>query len=83
MSDLSQAIWSLRPKSEFTFKNDDYATIEWHVIEGNPPTADEVKAALAKLKKDETASIIKAKADKAALLEKLGITADEALLLLQ
>ena len=83
MVDLSQAIWSLRPKSEFTYKNDDYATIEWHVIDGNPPTADEIKVALAKLEKDAAALIIKAKADKIALLEKLGITADEAALLLQ
>ena len=83
MITLSEAIWSLRPNSEFTYKNDDYATIEWHVIVGNPPTAEEIKAAALKLEKDAAESIKKAEADKAALLEKLGITADEAALLIK
>jgi hypothetical protein len=82
MVDLSQAIWSLRPNSEFTFKNDDYATIEWHVIEGNPPTKAEVSSALKKLQDEEKAAKATNAIAKTALLERLGITADEAALLL-
>lgn len=79
---LVQAIQSLRPNSEFTVTNDDYSTIEWHVLEGQVPTQAEVNAAIktveAKLKADEDTKT----AAKAALFERLGITADEAKLLL-
>jgi hypothetical protein len=79
---LIRAIQSLRPNSEFTVTNDDYSTIEWHVLEGQAPTHSEVNAAIktveAELKADEDSKA----AAKTALLEKLGITADEAKLLL-
>jgi hypothetical protein len=79
---LSLAIKSLRPDSEFTYQNDDYSTIEWHVLEGEAPSQAEIDAEIAKIKNDEAT---KAKSDataKAALLKRLGITADEAKLLL-
>ena len=79
---LSQAIRKLRPNSEFTFTEQDYSTIEWHVLEGAAPTQAEIDTEIAKIKVDEIAEATKKAAAKAALLERLGITADEAALLL-
>ncbi len=79
---LSAAIQSLRPTSEFSYTNDDYLTIQWDVLEGDAPTLEEIgleikrlKALDIKIEKDN----VKAKAD---LLTKLGITPEEAALLL-
>jgi hypothetical protein len=80
--DIVKAITKLRPAAQYTFKEDDYSTIEWFSLEGDAPTAKEITDAIATIKKDEVAT---AKADaetKAALLDRLGITADEAKLLL-
>jgi hypothetical protein len=79
---LSAAIQRLRPTAEFSFIDNDYSTIQWDVLEGNPPTQAEIDAAIEQVKADEIAAEAKAAADKAALLAKLGITADEARLLL-
>jgi len=80
---LSQAIRKLRPNSEFAFKEEDYSTIEWHILEGAAPTQGEIDAAIKKIKADEIVEATEKAAAKAALLERLGITADEAALLLQ
>lgn len=80
---LVRAIRGLKPNAEFTFTNDDYATIKWIVIEGEAPTQAEIDAEIAKLQKaDETKETDRAAA-KTALLDRLGITAEEAALLLQ
>jgi len=79
---LSQAIRKLRPNSEFTFTEEDYSTIEWHVLEGSAPTQAEIDAAIKKIKADEIVEATEKAAAKSALLERLGITADEAALLL-
>lgn len=82
MSYLVKAIRSLKPNSEFVFQDDDYSTIEWHTLEGKAPTQAEIDAEIARLQAaDETKAADKAAA-KAALLERLGITSDEANLLL-
>jgi hypothetical protein len=79
---LSAAIQSLRPNSEFSYINDDYLTIKWDVLEGEAPTLEEIESEIARIK----ALDIKIEKDnvkaKAALLTKLGITAEEAALLL-
>jgi hypothetical protein len=82
MSDLVKAIRFLKPTSEFSYQNDDYSTIKWDVLEGDAPTQSEIDAALRKVKADEIAQAAKDASDKAAILSKLGITADEAKLLL-
>jgi hypothetical protein len=79
---LVRAIKSLRVGSEFTISDGDYSTIKWDVLEGNAPTVAEIDAEIEKIKADEAAAMVKAENDKAALLAKLGITADEAKLLL-
>ena len=82
MSDLTKAIRLLKPNSEFSYQNGDYSTIKWDVLEGNAPTQAEIDAAIKKIEADEIAQAAKEANDKAALLTKLGITADEAKLLL-
>jgi hypothetical protein len=79
---LADAIKSLRPSSEFSFIEQDYSSIKWDVLDGEAPTQSEIDAEIAKMKADEiTAAQTKATA-KAALLDRLGMTADEAALLL-
>jgi len=82
MSDLAKAIRLIKPNSEFSYQNDDYATIKWDVLEGVAPTQAEIDAAIEQVKADELAIEEKDKADRATLLAKLGITEDEARLLL-
>ncbi len=77
MSDLVKAIRSLKPNSEFSYQNEDYSTIKWDVLEGDAPTQAEIEAALKKIEADEIAQAAKEANDKAALLTKLGLTADE------
>lgn len=79
---LVAAIRKLKPDSEFTISNEDYSTIIWHVLEGQAPTQAQIDAAIDQVKADEAQAEIEMSSAKAALLERLGITADEAKLLL-
>jgi hypothetical protein len=79
---IVDAIKSLNPKAEFTIEGDDYSTIKWDVLEGTAPTQAEIDAEIVKIKAQEEADKTAKAAEKAALLEKLGITAEEAKLLL-
>lgn len=78
---ISKALFNLVPGALWTLRGDDYANLEWE-SEGNPPTLAEIESEISKLTTKEKAEADKAEADKAALLAKLGITADEAKLLL-
>ena len=82
MSDLVKAIRLIKPTSEFSYQNEDYSTIKWDVLEGNAPTQAEIDAAIEQVKADKIAAETKATADRAALLARLGITEEEAALLL-
>ena len=82
MDYLTKAIRKLRPTAQFSFTDDDYATVKWHSLEGNAPTQAEIDAAIEQIKADEITTKAQAESAKAALLAKLGITADEAKLLL-
>jgi len=79
---LADAILSLRPNSQFIYSNDDYSTIEWIVLEGTAPTKKQIDDEIARIKADEATQAAAKEAAKADLLAKLGITADEAKLLL-
>jgi hypothetical protein len=80
---LVKAIKKLKPDSQFTFIESDYSTIKWDVLEGDAPTQAEIDVAIKEVKADELAAF-KAKAtQKAALLARLGMTAEEAALLIQ
>lgn len=82
MADLAKAIRKLKPTAEFSFINEDYSTIKWDVLEGAAPTKKEIDAALKQIETDESTEAANKAAAKSALLERLGITEDEAKLLL-
>jgi hypothetical protein len=79
---LVKAIKKLKPNSEFTFTECDYTTIKWDVLEGEAPTQAEIDAAIEQVKADELAEAEARATQKAALLDRLGITEDDAKLLL-
>ena len=79
---LSDAILKLKPNSQFVYYGSDYSTIKWDVLDGDAPTQAEIDQAIEQVKIEEAqAEVTKAQA-KADLLTRLGITADEARLLL-
>lgn len=79
---IIKAIQSLRPGSEFVIMDNDYSTIVWNTLEGKAPTAKEVDAEIERLKAQDIEDAANKEIAKAALLERLGITAEEAKLLL-
>lgn len=79
---LTKAIKSLRPTAQFSFQEADYSTIKWDVLEGEAPSAKEVDEAIKNIKIEESQQAEKAAAKKAAILERLGLTEEEAKLLL-
>lgn len=79
---LVDAIRKLKPTSEFVFTDGDYSTIEWHILEGDAPTQAEIDAAIGQVKANNENEALAAQAQKQAILDRLGITADEAKLLL-
>ena len=82
MSNLGKAIKALRPSAEFSFSNNDYSTIKWDVLDGTPPTQAEIDAAIKQVEADEANAEASKQAAKSALLERLGLTEEEASLLL-
>jgi hypothetical protein len=81
-NDLVKAIRLLKPNSEFSFQGTDYSTIKWDVIDGDEPTWAEIQAAHQQIKSAEEAEAEEAKIKREALLARLGITEEEAKLLL-
>ena len=82
MNPLYKAIKSLRPNAEFSFTEEDYSTVKWDILEGNAPTKAQIDAEIAKIRAAEATETETKSAAKAALLDRLGITAEEAALLL-
>jgi hypothetical protein len=82
MSYLAKAIYKLKPTAEFSFTDDDYSTIKWDVLEGDAPTKKQIDDAIKTVKAEEAKQVETNAAAKAALLDRLGITEDEAKLLL-
>jgi hypothetical protein len=82
MSYLAKGIKKLKPTAQFSFTEDDYSTIKWDVLEGTAPTQAQIDAAIEQVKADEITEAATKVAQKAALLERLGITQEEANLLL-
>ena len=79
---LHKAIWLLKPNAEFVITNRDYSTIRWDVLEGEAPTQAEIDDAIEQVKANEAQALVDNAQAKSALLNKLGITDDEARLLL-
>lgn len=79
---LVKAIRKLKPNSEFSFTENNYNTIKWDVLEGDAPTQTEIDAAIEQVKVEELAEAEAKAAEKQAILDQLGITAEQAKLLL-
>jgi hypothetical protein len=82
MSYLAKAIKKLKPNAEFSFTDDDYSTIKWDVLEDDAPTKKQIDDAIKQIKIQEANFAETKAAAKAELLERLGLTEDEAKLLL-
>jgi hypothetical protein len=82
MDYLTKAIKNLQPSAEFSFNDDDYSTIKWDVLDGNAPTKKEIDDEIKRIKAAQVTEAEAKATAKAALLNKLGITAEEANLLL-
>lgn len=74
---LVQAIRKLRPNSQFSFTDNDYSTIKWDVLEGDAPTQKEIDAAIKQVKADEKIEAETKAAQRQAILDRIGLTADE------
>lgn len=78
--DLVKAIKHLKPVAEFSFQDADYLTIKWDILEGEPPTLEEIEAAHIAVQTAEAEAKAEAAAKKAAAeakLAALGLTADD------
>lgn len=80
--EIVRAIKSLKPTAEFSFTDDDYSTIKWDVLDGDAPTWEQIQdehnallIADEKVKQEQRLA-------KAAILDRLGITEEEAKILL-
>jgi len=77
---LVKAVNLLKPNSEFSLENNDYATIKWDILEGEAPTQTEIDSAIKQIKADEVeAEITQATKKQAAeaKLVALGLTLDD------
>ena len=79
---LNLAIQKLKPNSEYAFKNYDYSTIEWFVLDGDAPTNAQIDAAIEQIKADEITEAATKATQRQAILDRLGLTSEEANLLL-
>jgi hypothetical protein len=82
MSDLVKAIKKLKPTAEFSFIENDYSTIKWDILEGDAPTQSEIDNAIEQVEADEIAEAEAKARKRAELLDRLGITEEEARILL-
>jgi hypothetical protein len=80
MEMTSDVLAMLIPTGGYVLRGDDFADVEW--IEATPITKAQFDKGVADYSAWKAEQDAKAAADKAALLAKLGITADEAKLLL-
>jgi hypothetical protein len=82
MSYLVKAIQSLRPTAEFSFTDDDYSTIKWDVLDGDAPTKKQIDDEIKRLKALEITQAAAKAAQRQAIADRLGLTADELQVLL-
>ena len=82
MDYLVAAIKLLKPNSEFSFMDNDYSTIKWDVLDGDAPTQAEIDQAIEQVKADEIVEAEAKATKRKALLSRLGITEEEARILL-
>jgi hypothetical protein len=79
---ITRAIRDLSPTAEFSFQEDDLTTIKWDNAQAKRPTDAEITAQYAKVEAQIKVDAEQKATNKEALLKRLGITAEEAALLL-
>jgi hypothetical protein len=82
MSHLVKAIRHIKPEAQFSFTNEDYSTVKWDYVEGDVPTQEEINAALILLENQAIENAATKLTQRQAILDRLGLTAEEAALLL-
>jgi hypothetical protein len=82
MEYLSNAIKNLKPTAEFSYQENDYSTINWIVLEGDAPTKKEVDDEIKRIKATEVTDAQAKETTRQALLTRLGLTEEEARILL-
>jgi hypothetical protein len=80
--ETAQAISALTNGAEWTWTGDDYSDINWVKIDADIPTEVEIEAKIEATKLDAVNEATAKAESKSLLLDRLGITADEAKLLL-
>lgn len=79
---FTRALNKLRPNKEYTLSGDDYSQIIFNDESVVNPTVEEIKKEIESQRKIYADELKQQQTAKAALLAKLGITAEEAVLLL-
>lgn len=82
MDYLTKAIRALVGSDNFAYSGEDYATIEWITEPSKVPTAKQVSDKIAELQKIDADAAAAKDAQKQAILDRLGISAEEAKILL-
>jgi hypothetical protein len=80
--EIVEAIHILRPNAEWVIQGETYSGLEWLDKNQTKPTEQEITAKIAELPQLKENQKAQKAADRAALLAKLGISEDEARLLL-
>jgi hypothetical protein len=80
--EITAAIRHLVPNAEFSFTDNDLSTLKWDSKDLQKPTIAQIEAAIPIVKAYAEAEASAKAATKAALLDRLGMTAEEAALLL-
>jgi hypothetical protein len=80
--ELSDAIFHIAPDAEFSFTETDLDSLKWYSKDIEKPSVEAILAAVPLAKTKFEAAQKELQAEKQALLERLGITAEEAQLLL-
>lgn len=80
--ELKNAIFYIHANAEFSFTETDLETLEWHSVDVKKPSIEEIIAAIPLAKAKANAELESLESKKQELLARLGITEDEAKLLL-
>ena len=82
MNYLTKAIKNLRPTAEFSYNDNDYSTIKWDVLDGEAPTQKQIDDEINRIKDAEITDVEAKATARQVVLDRLGLTAEEAQLLL-
>jgi hypothetical protein len=79
---LFKALEKLQPNAEFVITDNDLDSIKWKNLDGDAPTKVQIENTIKEIENQELVEFQAKTQAKAALLDRLGITPEEATLLL-